>query len=584
MIGQATFENLIDGWFKACPEKALVVFNEFVGLFDEILEQLSQRKANNKGKAKNKDPFISDMITQTRLLKAAHYGTVIHLLTQGPMPKSQEAIQQHLSTIIEKIDVARVEYAYLGTKVASVAKEHRIGGYLDVAQRQGLYRTLREYSQLFYIDPTTGKMQETINPKALLNKMQSENVPNVLHETLLLSKKMAVRLTMQCQLPLAWKFLQYFFAHVEAYLAARRGIPLAVEMEQEKVRVKEAVTNLLTNLEALIREGAADFSEDYAHIQILFGINKLPPEYRPTELTQELFTTLKSIADERLKEGRWKSLKTILSNNLQHVNERASLETAPMPHFMLPHLPDVNMPVLSKQLSLALKRQGCKFQLLKEKECLKTGNLYQATDTDIETFAKTYAALVDAHRSQVQEFAVTLSELKIDEVDRSKSQSGHAYRKEQGERVAKKKTRGIATPAPEPQMPDFPRSNKFVQLFGPGFRDAPIMPLRMKSMLNKMYVLLEANGDQDLQKLFQEPRQAVKIGDQGFKLSRLRSAQEVVLAAKLLGKGRKLRAYPHTKIIGSDRSSVLWIYRECVNKGSVPEKNHVMRTVNISVA
>lgn len=587
VLTQSTHAQLMACWYNYVPlETANKNFSDFVSISDEILELFSQLKKS--APLGNAHTFIADMTTYARLSKEMFYALSIGLKIKVINESMQAEQSLHkvaaLQEVVKMLEISRTECAYLERKIVQLKPENIYTNSAESQLKQCLYMTLHEYADLIFLDTKTRKVIENINPKSLLKAIRNETVINTVSQTLALAVKMANRMVNANNPQLAWGYLQYYFDRVDEYLAKRQGTEVAEVVLLNQSHVKSKVSLLLRLINARIRQGKADFSEDFAHIQILLLMNKLGVKYKPDELTDVLFQELKKIVETR-QTVHWSALQGLLDKHLRCVNEGAVRQNKPYVHFVLPPYLDCHNIGLIKRLQKELKNQGCTLKCTLEGRSLKTGDLYKVTLQQIEIFCRTYASLVKDVTPSIESTTESFQRLEIASKD---VVSGRKYLQEIGTLPAKEKSRGVAGPTRVDEAAIIAPVNRFEKLFGQEFRDADIMRCRMKSALNNVYVCFDEKGGNDntcteeeyksFKKLFSDPKQAVKEGDQGFKLTRINNSREVVLCAKILGKGGHLRAYPCVKVVGSDNSSVLWVFRTIVRKESQKAKNHGVKT------
>lgn len=587
VLTQYTHWQLMACWYNYLPlESTNKSFTDFIALSDEILDLFAQLKKNVK--SSDGQAFITDMTTYGRLSKEMFYALSIGLKIKALNESVQGAQSKHTAAavqeVVQMLEISRTECAYLERKIVQLKPENIYTNSAEAQRKQCLYMTLHEYANFIYLDPQTGRVIEHINPKSLLKTIQNETVINVIAQTLSLAVKMANRMVNANNTQLAWGYLKYYFNYVDQYLAKRQGTEVAEVVLLNQSQVQPKVSALLRLITAKIRLGKADFSEDFAHVQILLSMNKLAAKYKPTELTDSLFQELKKIVEER-QTVHWNALQKIVDEHLRPVHDGASRQSKPYVHFVLPPYRKCHNTVLIKRLQNEVKRLGCNLKCTLENGSLKTGDLYKVTLQEIEIFCRTYASLIKDATASVESTTKAFQQLEIASKD---VVSGRKYLKEIGTLPAKEKSRGVADPTRVEEPVFTAPVNRFEQLFGHEFRDADIKRCRMKSALHKVYVYFDENGGHDntctakeyakFKELFDEPKQAVKKGDQGFKVTRINNNKELVLSAKILGKGGNLRSYPSAKIVGSDNSSVLWVFRTIVRKEGQKAKNHEVKT------
>lgn len=590
--------HIFGGWRSyVAVDFAHDAFKTFLNLTDKTITELTQVKRTIIQEKKPNAPivkFFSDMIVYFELLKAQETLMFVNLKILK-LPKShvtKAASSAAVTEILLMLSSLREVCAYLEPKVSHIKQENRVFTGDQSMLKQCFYGTLVECSKAFFIDPVTGKVIESINPKNLLAILREEKVVNNITLTLMLAQGMAQRLISRNNLPFSWYYLEYYFTHIEVHLTKPKDPYIQKQLEEEKSLSKKLISDLVVLLADNIRRGGNDFSVDYTNIQVIFSINKLKPEYRPPELTSQLFAELKQIVQQR-QNAHWQSLQILLDTYLRSANTGATRCKAPHIHFLLPKQNDLNHVILVRELSTELKTQRCKIRFQIENGNIRTCDLYSVTSMDLETFCKTYASLVDKQKKSLPDaLDDTFEKTHISSnEERTTHISGYTYQKQLAAMPIKEKTRGVATgeivsytkPAAETK-----RSAKFEELFGKEHSHKNIVRCHMKG-LDNYYVCLENNDDtkdactveerQKFEKLFAEPHQATKIGQQGFKLTRISESKEVMLGAKLLGKSGRLRSYPYLKVLGSDYRSELWLYRTIVSKGSKQEANHVMQTI-----
>lgn len=587
LFTKMAFENfLFSGWhMNVSPESALEWFTQASTKMDAIIEQLKKLRVSFQQKnAAVAVKFFSDLIVHFRTVKLSILLNIASFKVKV-LPKNQDpTTNEKLIAILNMHKELQKESAYLRQKIKETDKANLPFDSLDSFFSQLHFSILSEISQVFYIDPTTNSLIETINRKKLLSILENNTDENSTHTILKVATNMVSRLMSLHDLPFAWKYLELYFKTLEKFNRLRQRHYSVTD----NVRLgTENIPNIINTLFASLRlkfELDTEFCELVAYYDVILKLNNLSDEYKPKGLTAETFSRMTEFF-QREREQHLKKLSHLFKDHITPANEAAVLHESPTIMLTLPYGSDIIPHDFRRRFSRELRNNSCKVEYTFSNKSLQTGDLSLRKLEEIEVFCRTYAKVFMACKEEA--ISHKLEAMHLEATPQPEVVSSRQYLNQPPVKKEKKKTKG--TPAKpvvviEEQKEtesEFLDPEEIVKLFGDKFKDCKIKLLPLDNMVNDFYVCLDVDQQactkEELKKfrtLFDNPKHALKCDDQGFKWTGVLG--DVTLCAKAKGKAGRLRAYPDCVVENKATGSVLYFYNKIVCKGSRQEKQHVV--------